>query len=237
MRRLGISAIAVLLLLGAGLGGPGSGRARRYDPLKLGDLEAMAEILRRHVALVETPAGAGPITREGQEGLAVAIGPRRLASHSALFEGTTRAKVTGPGGSLEAVLVRLDPERRFAWIETAEPIEKIGLYPALAAPRRSAAPDQAVFALPDLAPRAGLLTGVVTHDGSDDWLEGHPRITLKLSGGTPVFDDRARLLGIARQMRADVDPLLVVPLWTITARTATTSDPPGPDQTRPWWAR
>ena len=79
-----------------------------------------------------------------------------------------------------------------------------------------------VFALVSTDEHAGVVHGVVTHTGAMAEYEGHPRVDLKLAGGMPVFDERARLIGYSRVVAWDVDRFMLVPYEKIvSARTST----------------
>lgn len=235
--------LAGILLAGGDPAGAEETKPRRYDVMSLTDVEALGSVLARRVAVIEPElhAAKGPLAPDRQDGFGAVIGPHRLVTLSFVVAGTMRARVRGPKGALDAVVVSIDAEHRVAILETTQPLAQIGLEPAPLAPKKTIKEDQPIFALMATEGERSVLSGLILHDGQEPEYEGHPRISLKLTQGAPVFDNRARLVGYARAVAWDHDPYLIVPAEMITAaRTATTSDrPPGapPEQTRPWWAK
>lgn len=216
---------------------------QRFDPLDVASMEAMAKTLAPYVAQViaENPPEKGqPRSFDQRDGFGVPIDDKRVAVLSFVVHGVKRARIIGPKGRAEAIVVLEDPARRVAILEAEKPLQQLGLKAPPIAPKESRKAEANVFALQSTEPEATVLAGEMLEDGATPELEGHPRSTLKLARGMPVFDDRARLIGYARAAAWDADPTLLVPPEMITAaRTSTgaAAAPANRERTRPWWAK
>lgn len=217
---------------------------QRFDPLKLEDLEALGPLLRARVAHVEvkiTPEKGQPNLIDARDGFGVPLDDRLVVVMSLIIQGEKHARISGPKGSARAKVLLEDPERRVAILEAERPLASLGLFAPPLAPVESRKAEAPVFALMSTEPEGGVVSGEVLADGTEQELEGHPRISLKLRFGMPVFDDRARLVGYSRAVAWDTDQFLIVPPEMITAaRTATASAAKAPhpqEQTRPWWGK
>jgi hypothetical protein len=193
---------------------------RIYDPMTLSDREALALVLRRHVAhlVVEIDRDASGIaSADTRDGFGAVIAPRRVAALCFVVEHPKSIAVEGPAGALPGKVILYDAERRVAIVETAAPLAKIGLEPAGSAAASSLAKDDVVFALVSTAGTPNIVYGWVM-----SYFEGHLETSLKLSFGMPVFDRRARLAGYARTVAWDkIQNLLVTSEMIAAARTAT----------------
>lgn len=213
---------------------------RPYDPSSVASMDALAIRLRRHVAEVEVVLPAEPpLSAEERSGYAAILGPSTLACLGPLVNGAARVEVRGPGGALHATVRLVDLERRVAILESEAPLARVGLEVPEAAPLSSLALDAPIFAMVATSKEAHVMNGVILDAGEAPELEGHPRISLRLEQGMPVFDDRARLLGYARTGALDKDRALIVTLAHVReARTASASATPRASaSSRPWWAK
>lgn len=236
--------LAVLLLPGAPPAGKGEPRV--FDAFQLEDQEKLARVLREHVAELEVEVPRrpdAPLEDDRRDGYGVVLEPRRLAVLSFIVEDALRVSVRGPTGrALEGKVVLFDQERRVAIVETARPVSEVGLVPAAISPIEGRQVDLVVFALTNTGPEATVVQGVITHVGDEPEYEGHHRVDLELNLGMPVFDDRARFVGYARQVAWDRDKrMLITPEQIRAARTATgakdRAGARGSQATRPWWGR
>lgn len=225
-----MAATASALLFAWPQGADAKTSARKtYSPWRLEDLDDLAEILKRHVALVEIEPtvthGVETLDEPTRQGYGVAISPRRIAMLSFLAEGARTIRVVGPRGRpLEAQLVLYDVERRVAVVETRTPLKRAGLEAAPFAQRQDREIDQSIFALVSTLPQSGVIHGTITDLGEVEELDGIPHIDLRLERGMPVFDERARLVGFSRTVAWDLDPFMIVPAEKIlSAQTATTA--------------
>lgn len=237
--------IVALLALLAAAPSPGP---RVYDPTHVDDLVALAEELKRHVAhvTVEATAPPGVLGYETErDGFAVVIGPKHLAVLHTIVERAKKIAIEGPSGRAVAGRIALyDPERRVAIVEAKEPLSLAGLSPARLTAKEDRTEDQDIFALVATTAEAGVITGALKQTGDEPEDEGHPRVTLELQNGMPVFDSEARLIGFARALAWDKDKQLLVPPEIIAAaRTATGAaerdalDRKKLPRTPPWWGR
>lgn len=239
MRRLALLLAASLAL---GAGGDDAQKPRVYKPSNVRDMEELAMLLKHRVAYLELMVHAKPgelLLDPKRDGFAAVIGPQRVAAPSFLFEDVDSISVVGPKGRLVGRLVLLVPELRVALVDVEAPLARIGLEPSPKAPPESRALDQNVFALISTLAEADVQMGTVTDDGSAEELEGHVRTTLRLSAGMPVFDDHARLLGIARTAAWDHEKTLIfTPEHIEKAKTSTQVVPApkkAPTPEGPWW--
>ena len=224
------TATATLLLVAGPLPNAGAKTSgpKIYSPWRLEDLEALAEVLKKHVALVEIeptiPHDIETLDEPTRQGYGVVIGPRRIAMLSFLAEGARTIRVSGPRGRpLEAQLLVYDIERRVAVLETRAPLKRAGLEPAPFAPRQDRQIDQSIFALVSTLPQSGVLHGTLTDLGEVEELDGIPHIDLRLVRGMPVFDERARLVGFSRTVAWDLDPFMIVPAEKILSAESATA--------------
>lgn len=214
-----------------------------FDPSRIDAMSRMADRLRTHVPYLEItmrPEPGQPLADETIDGFGVAWGPRRIVCLSFLAEGAAEIRVRGPRGTTRARAILRDVERRVAVLETAEPLASIGLVVPPLAPPTSRALDAEVFALVGTTLEAHVLVGHVLDVGDEAELEGHPRVSLKLMRGMPVFDDRARFVGYARAVAWDRDTAMIVtPEHIQAASTATTAAraPKKAAREEPWWVR
>lgn len=211
---------------------------RPLDPSDHQDRERMATILLRRVAHVVAkprPRKTDAFRHERRDGFGVAVGPRRVVCLSFIVERAESVTVRGPNGQKAGAKVILyDVERRVAVLEPDRDVAALGLEvvtPARA-PERSL--DQPLFAL-SATVEPFLLDGVLTDVGAADELEGLLMSDLKLAGGMPVFDDRARFVGYSRAVEWDQNRLLLISPEVIeAARTATRTPARGePARTAP----
>ena len=167
------------------------------------------------------------------------IDPVTVATVAQLCTDASSVQVIGPKGRLAAKVRLLDLERRVALLRTEAPLARVGLEVSrpLAVDERTE--DAEVFALVNTDPGAGVVHGVITQVGQEPEYEGHPRTTLDLSFGMPVFDAYARWVGYARTVAWDRDRHMLIPPDKITlARTSTAPRVKAPETPkRPWWAR
>lgn len=214
-----------------------------FDPARIDAMQRMADRLRTHVAYldIELPAEPGqPLAETSRDGFGVAWGPNRVLCLSFLVDGAANVTVRGPRGTVAARVILADVERRVAILETASPLVGIGLVSAPAAPQTSRAIDAPVFALVGTTVESHVLIGHVLDEGTLAELQGHPRISLKLLRGMPVFDDRARFVGYSRAVAWDRDTAMIItPEHVRAAATATTARalPPKAPREEPWWVR
>ncbi|MEO1337446.1 MAG: hypothetical protein AAFV29_17510, partial [Myxococcota bacterium] len=132
-----------------------------------------------------------------------------------------------------------DTPRRVALFRTEKPLASIGLKSSQPLDRDKRQVDADVFALVNTDPGAGVLQGVITQVGREPEYEGHPRTSLELSFGMPVFDAYTRWVGFARAVAWDRDRQMLIPPDKVRlARTATAAPAAAPEKpSRPWWAR
>jgi len=216
---------------------------RPYDPAQIGRMNELAVALRSHVAALDVGIAKEkdqPLLEEAREGYAVVWGPTTLACLSFLVEDATTIDVVGPRGKLAAKVTLYDVERRVALLETQKPLATIGLVPAEKAPAASRGRDEILFALVGTNVEDNVISGVIVDDGSAAELEKHPRISLQLALGMPVFDPLVRFVGYARAVSWDKDRGMIVTAdHVLAAKTATTAALPARPAAspRPWWAR
>ncbi len=214
-----------------------------FDPSRIDAMSRMAERLRTHVPYLEVTLRkepGQPLAEETVDGFGIAWGPRRIVCLAHLVEGAAEIRVRGPRGTTTARAILRDLERRVAILETAEPLASIGLQVPPLAPASSHALDAQVFALVGTSLESHVLIGHVLDVGDQEELEGHPRVSLGLTRGMPVFDERARLVGYARAVAWDRDTAMIVtPEHIRAASTATTAAraPKKPTREEPWWVR
>lgn len=214
-----------------------------FDPARVDAMARMAERLRSHVVYLEVDLAAErhqPLAEASRDGFGAVWSERRVVCLSFVVADAARVRVRGPAGAAEGRVILSDVERRVALIETDVPLAKLGLRVPERAPDTSRQLDAPVFALVGTADDAHVVTGYVIDDGRQPELEGHPRVSLELKLGMPLFDDRARLVGYARRVSWDKDPAMIVtPVQVEAARSATTAaarPKPRTDE-RPWWVR
>lgn len=214
-----------------------------FDPARVDAMSKLADRLRTLVPYLEITLPRDrtqPLSEEVRDGFGVAWGPRRILCLSFLVAGAERIVVRGPRGSVEARVVLTDVERRVAILETDAPVTQAGLEPVALAPASARTIDTPVFALVGTAIEAHVLIGHVLDDGVMAELEGHPRVSLALRQGMPVFDDRARFVGYSRAVAWDRDTAMIVTpehvQAAVTATTAARLPKPRPKE-EPWWVR
>ncbi len=219
--------------------------AEPYSGLLTNDMDELASILRTRVATLD-------LTIKPREDMLVdpvrvvfgiVVDARTVATVAQLCVDAETIVVQGPKGRLPGRIRLVDLERRVALVRTDRPLSDIGLVvskPLAPQDRREYAD---VFALVNTDPGAGVLQGVLTQVGRQPEYEGHPRTSLVLSFGMPVFDGYTRWVGYARTVAWDNDRQMLIPPDKVRlARTSTAmSDRPSssaPEKpTRPWWAR
>lgn len=242
MRRLPLGLALLLFATPVAAKGPEAGE-KVYGTLDLSDAELMVGVLRRHVAYViaeVTPPPDQPLAETERTGFGVAIGPDEVATLAFNVEKARRVTIRGPSGSpLPGKVVLYDVKRRVAVVKTDAPLARAGLVAPRRMPPAERALDTEVFALVSTRAGSGVVQGVITEVGDDEAFEGHPRISLTLQAGMPVFDNRARLMGYSRVVAWDTDRHMIVPVEMIAAaKTATATPAKGEARgERPWWAR
>ncbi len=232
------SLLALAALVAAG---PVADTSKRYSGLSQTDLDALAKVLRTRVATIH-------VSVEPQPGLlkdpvrivfGVVVDHHTVATVAQFLTDARDLELHGPTGRMPAVVQRLDLERRVAIIRTERAVAEVGLVasPPLAEDARKA--EAEVFALVSTDFGAGVVQGVIAQVGAEPEYEGHPRTTIDLTYGMPVFDAYTRWVGFARTVAWDRDRRMLVPpdkvqlALTSSAATAPAAQTP----TRPWWAR
>jgi hypothetical protein len=214
-----------------------------FDPARVDAMARMADRLRTHVVYleVELPAERGqPLSEGTRDGFGAVWSERRVVCLSFVVADARAVRVRGPRGVTSARVILTDVERRVALLEVDVPLSTLGLGVPERAPETSRQLDAPVFALVGTAADAHVVTGHIIDDGRQPELEGHPRVSLELTLGMPLFDDRARLVGYARRVSWDKDTAMIVtPVQVEAARSATTAAarPKPPQDARPWWVR
>ena len=230
-----------MLALGVAAGPASSADSRPYSALSTTDLDALAPVLRTRVATLRMviPPPPGQLSDPERIVFGVVVDPRTVATVAQLCKGATEIEVIGPKGRLKAKMPLIDMERRVALIRTGKPLIDIGLVvsPPLAVKDRQE--NAEVFALVSTSPGAGVMHGVITQVGLQPEYEGHPRTTIDLAAGMPVFDAYTRWVGYARTVAWDRDRRMLIPPDKVTlARTSTAPSAPAVEKPkRPWWAR
>lgn len=201
----------------------------------------MAAAMRARVARVESQPERKPddaFAPTLQSCFAVPLGPRRVVALS-LLAPAAEVRIIGPGGALRARAVLRDDVRRVAIFEAEAPLSTIGLLvpPPLPASARKRGMD--VFSLTDTGPGAATIAASLLDVPELEEYEGHPRISVKLHAGMPVFDNRLRWLGYSRVVAWDVDRFMIIPPEKVDAAIAAASAPPPRPKkpARPWWAK
>ena len=182
---------------------------RRFDPDTTSDLLAIAQVLKKHIVRIEVTLATRPnsLQDETRDGFGVAINPNTVVALSHLVENAGEIRILGPTKyAIEARVVVYDPP--VAALEVLEPLTKVGTVPAKFVSHGSVNIDDPVFALTDIDPLAGTITGVISF--VDPTEPDHLKTSLKLAHGMPIFDREARLLGYSRTLVWDPDPFLVV---------------------------
>ena len=238
-----LASLALGAWLAAGPAAP-TEDTKRYSALSTNDLDALATILRARVATIEVDVKPQKdlLTDPMRIVFGVAIDAHTVATVAQLLSDARSVKVRGPSGSDSGRIELLDLERRVALVRTERPLSSLGLKVSSPLPRKSRKPDDEVFALVNTDPGAGVVHGVITETGEELECEGHPRTTLSLSFGMPVFDASVRWVGVARTVAWDRDRQMLIPPDKVkVARSSTGRDAPaGPaaeKPKRPWWAR
>lgn len=219
---------------------------RPLSPVNANDLDRAALLLRQHVAYLRarTPVSESqPLLAGEVDGWGVVTGAHEITCQSFLVEGATEIRVEGPTGVIEATVRDVNTALRVAHLDLRDSAASVGLQVATPSPTEAREPGMDVFALVSTRPRAGVVTGALTHLGEEAWLEGNLRSSLELARGMPVFDGRLRWLGISRTVAWDRDRAMLVPPEltlsgaTRTATAAAVPPPPGEAPERPWWAQ
>lgn len=213
-----------------------------YTPLVTGELDQLAQVLRRRVAYFEVKAKApeSPLSPEPINGWGAPIDENLVVILAHVVKDATSVTVIGPTGRTSAEVVLIDLERRVAIVKTKRPVKAIGLEVVRPSPPAERKTDMNVFALVSTDEHAGVVHGVITHTGEMKEYEGHPRVDLRLAGGMPVFDDRARYIGFSRVVAWDADRYMIVPYeMIVSARTSTgaAASPAAQTPRRPWWGK
>lgn len=214
-----------------------------FDPARVDAMARMAERLRSHVVYLEVdlPAERGqPLAESSRDGFGAVWSARRVVCLSFVVADAARVRIRGPSGSTTGRVILADVERRVALVEADVPLSTLGLRVPELAPDTSRQLDAPVFALVGTAADAHVVIGHVVDDGRQPELEGHPRVSLDLRLGMPLFDDRARLVGYSRRVSWDKDTAMIVTAAQVeAARSATTAAarPKPPKDERPWWVR
>lgn len=226
MSRAPLAALLALgLLLGPGPGAAGPRPERVYDYMALDDMEQLGRVLRRRVAhlRIELKPPPGQVAMDDErDGFGVPIEADLVATQALVLQDATKVVVEGPGGRLPGEVVLYDAERRVALVRTRSPLARIGLETAPPCPPGERSEDLSLFALASTEGLPSPTHGWMTDDGSTPELEGHPRVSFSLSHGMPIFDARARWVGLARAVAWDSDKQLILPVELVAAaRTAT----------------
>lgn len=220
-------ALASGLCLGPGRAVAGPRPDRVYDYMVLDDMEQLGRVLRRRVAhlRIELKPPIGQVAMDAErDGFGVPIEADLVATQAFVLQDATKVIVEGPTGRLPGEVVLYDVERRVGLVRTRSPLARIGLEPAPPCPPGERSEDLSLFALASTEGLPSPTHGWMTDDGSTPELEGHPRASFSLSHGMPIFDARARWVGLARAVAWDTDKQLVLPVELVeAARTATTA--------------
>lgn len=218
--------------------------ARRYQAFDTSDLDAMARVLRTHVAYVRArarPSPDQPLVPDTITGYGAVWGPREVVTLPHLVQDAARITIVGPQGSSPARRVRSDVDQRVAVLRTERPLAALGLAPAARSPPQERRVDMSLFALVSTDEVAGVVNGVLTELGVMPEYEGFPRTSLVLSHGMPIFDAYARLVGYSRVVAWDHDRHMLVPVEKIEAVISSADAPKKPATAQkpesPWWTR
>jgi hypothetical protein len=204
-------------------------KARVYDSTQLSDMLELGRAVRRSVAYlrIEVAPDKDLIDDPVRDGYAIVLEPDLLATVSFVVERAKSIAVVGAkDASLRAEVLAVDPERRIALLRTKAPLSTIGLVPAVPSPKAERKVDDAVFALVSPSDDVALVSGSLLDPGETPEYGEHPRASLKLGHGSPVFDDRGRFLGLSRTAAWDADRQLLISPEMIAAARAARSAPP-----------
>lgn len=207
------TATSLVAAIGLALAAQADGRI--YDYLKLKDMEALGLRLRSQIAHVKVTvkrASSDPLSAEERDGFAIILDEHHLAVLCFIVKDAARVEVAGPRGKTTfASVLHYDVVQRVAILETSGSLAKLGLFPAPRAPSKGLVVEQPVYALTGTEGDPQILQGWLKHNGKEEGLEGHPRISLKLTHGMPVFDAKARVIGYSRHVAWDRDRFMLVP--------------------------
>lgn len=211
--------------------------AAPVEPLSLDDMARAAQRLAPYVARVDVwPAESELIltaNRRWQYG--VPWSEDLVVVNASLLEEPKRLEVRGPEGVSAATLVRLDLERRVAFLRTEQPLRALGLKPPAPALR----PDEGAQIISPLGfgRDATAVSGVLGVARPE--FEGFLPSSLKLQLGAPVFDLQLGFVGLSRTVAWDKDPTLLIPpalMAEVFHAADPEPEPVDPTPAPPWWA-
>ena len=221
--------------------GPAAPTEKRYSSLSTEDLNELALVLRQRVATIELDIKPQPglLVDPIRIVFGIVIDDKTIATVAQLCTDAAKAQVQGPKGSLPARVALLDLERRVALLRTDGSLQSIGLRASTPLTKSERQLDAEVFALTNTGEGAGVMDGVIMQVGELPEYEGHPRTSLSLTFGMPVFDAYTRWVGFARTVAWDKDTQMLVPPDKVRlARSSTVTRVAVPEKPkRPWWAR